>query len=107
MTMKTNFEQIVEIIDMVKDNKEVAKSLLEIATPVAGDLVTSLMDSFGPEISKAITRIELSSVDIKKKIFDAYILNEFTREEAISFMLKRSEDIGKMMSMTDKLPKKM
>lgn len=99
--MKENVEQIKTIVGLIDDNKDVLKDLLLIATPVAAELTKTIIGSIGPEIFKVVAKIELSSVDLKKKIFDRYIKKDFSREEAIAFMLNDSTKPSKVKSLVD------
>lgn len=99
--MKSNVEQITQIVNLIKDNKDVVGDLLSIATPVLSELTKTIIDSIGPELSNVAARIEVSSVDIKKKIFDKYIDSDFTRDEAIAFMLSDGSKLSKFQPFVD------
>lgn len=87
-------EKIAEIIKTIMDNKEMAKQIATMVSPVISEGADIVMDTLGPNIENIITRVALSGVRVRKKVFNEYIKNGFRQGDAIAFMLHDASNMN-------------
>lgn len=90
-------KDITETVKMLMENKDQAKEVVGIFAPIIGEAIDLTLDTIGPEAHKVILRVALGTTDIKKKVFDKYMEDGFSREEALVLLLadvKAVDNIG-------------
>lgn len=103
--MNEQVEKIAEIVKTIMDNKELAKQVAKLVSPVLEEGTTLVFDTVGPNIESVIVRISLANVNIRKKVLDEYIKNGFTRDEALAFMFSDASKLDKSFDNCAKMAK--
>lgn len=82
-----SIEELTMVVGALMENKEAAKGMVEVFKPVIGEAIDLVLDTAGPEAFKVVSRIALGVADVRKAVFDKYIENGFSEEQAMQLLL--------------------
>lgn len=83
--------QVMGFVKLAVDNVGASKELISIVKPVATEVVELALNTVGPEVHRVVERISIGTAKVRKSVFDQYIEDGFSREEAMALLLA---DIG-------------